>query len=418
MGPGMRVSEARSDDVYEVSLFWGERLLDVRMASAKRAPRWRDLPAEATALFTEGDREAARQPLWLDAGGELRLTHPSANRTHRLSGKDAVTLRSGNLSLAVRPGARPPPIAGASLKDRDFSFFKLAAVTGMAAVALVLALVLPPVLERDVDALFRAPRPTVSDLRPPMVVKPTFTDPKTAQTPEDTADASSAPTQRPTAREPARSGGGGGSKLKARDTGLLAMGGGSLSTLLSGGGFERAVQALDGLTGSGGPVTEVGISGIGTRGPGPGGGAGGPGVGMNIGDVGTRFGGRGPGSGIGPGLGPKKQVSVAAPPKIVGGLDRADISRVIRQHEAAIRACYESGLSRDPELAGKVAVSFVIDATGNVVRADVADSSMQNAVVESCMLQRIGTWRFPEPRGGGQVTVHFPWLFRPAGTGE
>ncbi len=32
------------------------------------------------------------------------------------------------------------------------------------------------------------------------------------------------------------------------------------------------------------------------------------------------------------------------------------------------------------------------------------------------MLVHIRRWKFPEPQGGGIVTVTFPWIFKPAGS--
>ncbi|MBX5480316.1 MAG: AgmX/PglI C-terminal domain-containing protein [Myxococcaceae bacterium] len=45
----------------------------------------------------------------------------------------------------------------------------------------------------------------------------------------------------------------------------------------------------------------------------------------------------------------------------------------------------------------------------------IAETSLQDAEVEQCILSRINRWRFPEPRGGGVVAVNYPWIFRPAG---
>ncbi|MBS1150427.1 MAG: putative abductin-like protein [Myxococcaceae bacterium] len=34
------------------------------------------------------------------------------------------------------------------------------------------------------------------------------------------------------------------------------------------------------------------------------------------------------------------------------------------------------------------------------------------------MLARIRRWKFPEPQGGGVVSVTFPWIFKPAGSDD
>jgi hypothetical protein len=34
------------------------------------------------------------------------------------------------------------------------------------------------------------------------------------------------------------------------------------------------------------------------------------------------------------------------------------------------------------------------------------------------MVKDIGRWRFPEPKGGGEVFVSYPWVFKAAGAEE
>jgi hypothetical protein len=43
---------------------------------------------------------------------------------------------------------------------------------------------------------------------------------------------------------------------------------------------------------------------------------------------------------------------------------------------------------------------------------------MGNSNVENCMTTHIRRWRFPEPKGGGQVFVTYPWVFKAAGGDE
>ena len=60
-------------------------------------------------------------------------------------------------------------------------------------------------------------------------------------------------------------------------------------------------------------------------------------------------------------------------------------------------------------------MAWTIDPTGGVSEANVSESSIGNANVESCIVQRIRRWKFPEPSGGGVVNVTFPWIFKAAG---
>mgnify|MGYP002632666945 CR=1 FL=1 len=101
-------------------------------------------------------------------------------------------------------------------------------------------------------------------------------------------------------------------------------------------------------------------------------------------------------------------------PIVLGSLDRSAIDRVIKQHLAQIRYCYQKELQKDPALAGRLEIKFVIDADGAVSRAEVKLSTLGNEVVEQCILSRILRMRFPAPAGGGIVVVSYPFVFQPS----
>lgn len=98
--------------------------------------------------------------------------------------------------------------------------------------------------------------------------------------------------------------------------------------------------------------------------------------------------------------------------EVEGGLDRDVIARVIQSQLGQIRYCYERQLSANPELYGKVLVKFTIGGTGNVVAQMVGNTSLNNAMVEGCILRRIAGWQFPQPKGGTNVLVTYPFLFK------
>jgi TonB family protein len=187
---------------------------------------------------------------------------------------------------------------------------------------------------------------------------------------------------------------------------LVGGGGGAL-----GGGNNNAIDdALSNLKGNGGAAVD-GLGGMGARDPGASIGPGGPGFG-----VGPLAAGNPNGLPVG-GLG-KKPFSVEicthcelAPP----GYDRDLVLKVVRLHQNQIRFCYESELNRSPDLAGKVTVAWTIDGTGAVSIAQVAESGLKNESVENCILQRVRSWKFPEPQGGQEVAITFPWVFNVAG---
>lgn len=98
--------------------------------------------------------------------------------------------------------------------------------------------------------------------------------------------------------------------------------------------------------------------------------------------------------------------------EIDGGLDKDAISRVIQSQLGQIRYCYERQLSANPDLYGKVLVKFTIAASGTVVTQTIGQSSLNNAMVEGCILRRVAGWQFPQPKGGTTVLVTYPFLFK------
>lgn len=176
-----------------------------------------------------------------------------------------------------------------------------------------------------------------------------------------------------------------------------------------------AIHALGNLTG--GEFGESkGFGGLGLQGAGRGGGGiSERGIGLaNVGTAGRGGGGRG-GGGYGKGAGDLGERNSRVPkivpgsPQVQGSLDREIIRRVVRQHRGEIKFCYESGLQKNKGLEGRVTVRFTISATGSVVSAVVKDSTLNNATVERCMTDKIRRWIFPEPKGGGIVTVNYPF---------
>jgi TonB family protein len=98
--------------------------------------------------------------------------------------------------------------------------------------------------------------------------------------------------------------------------------------------------------------------------------------------------------------------------EIEGGLDKEVIAKVIGGYLGEVRYCYERQLSAEPDLYGKVAIKFVITADGSVVDNRVSSSSMKSSMVEGCILRRVARWKFPKPKGGTQVVVTYPFMFK------
>jgi Ca-activated chloride channel family protein len=175
-------------------------------------------------------------------------------------------------------------------------------------------------------------------------------------------------------------------------------------------GASGAFGAVGGLVGAKG--TQIGAGGLASRGSGLGGGGS---VG-GLAGIGTELR-RNKNSGYGTGGGhfganaADVAGTTSGSPIILGAMDKTLIDAVVKRHLNAIRYCYQRELQQKPSLNGKIVVKFVVAADGSVSTASIKSSTMNDAVVEQCLVGRFMRMQFPQPGGGGIVIVSYPFLF-------
>lgn len=204
--------------------------------------------------------------------------------------------------------------------------------------------------------------------------------------------------------------------LKTIDNVANALSGINSANIVLGGGTGTGLKgggAGGGGTGAGVPFGSGKLDtgwGFGNGG-GYGAGGGGPG-GAGSGGYGRGGSGGGSGNGHGSGGGSGEHgVGVSGgTPTAHGGLSPDQIQRVVRAHEGALRACYETEASRNPNLHGGVVVQWHIDPPGSVASASMVSSTMGNPRVEGCVLRQVKTWHFPSSDSPTDVAA-FPFKF-------
>lgn len=130
-----------------------------------------------------------------------------------------------------------------------------------------------------------------------------------------------------------------------------------------------------------------------------------------VGTTGKTSGAFGYGSG---GIGKKSRVEVQVggqDAEFVGSIDREAIRRVILAEKRVIRNCYEMALARSPDLYGKLVVQWDIEERGRVSNVVVVSTSLGDKSVVDCLVQRLKTWRFPEPPPDQVGRVTYPFVF-------
>jgi hypothetical protein len=160
----------------------------------------------------------------------------------------------------------------------------------------------------------------------------------------------------------------------------------------------------------------AGGNGLGLTGGGEGGGGKGEGIGLNnVGGLGNMVGGLPGGFSRGLKERPHKPSAPVVRPQGVtasGQLPADIIQRIVRQNFGRYRFCYEQGLRGNPNLAGRVAVRFVIGRDGSVSNVQNGGSDLPDGNVVSCVVRSFYGLSFPAPENG-IVTVTYPILFQP-----
>jgi outer membrane biosynthesis protein TonB len=130
--------------------------------------------------------------------------------------------------------------------------------------------------------------------------------------------------------------------------------------------------------------------------------------------------GKGAGYGKGEHAGVKGQGAAFVSMDIAGaavdeGLTKDEVGEVIHRHLSEVRYCYESAMIRTPDLEGKLMTAFTIGGDGRVKSTEVKSSTLPDPRLDDCILRRLATWKFPEPRGGVDVAVAYPFIFKTLG---
>lgn len=95
-----------------------------------------------------------------------------------------------------------------------------------------------------------------------------------------------------------------------------------------------------------------------------------------------------------------------------GELPKSVVAAYMNSKAGAIKACYQKGLQSNPDLSGSIKVRFLIQPSGSIAGAKMESSSLGAESVETCIMNNIKSWKFPQAKNGGGTTVSKTWSFR------
>ena len=448
--PSLPQSALQGGDCAEVELFWGDTRISVwqlepgeQFVAGDALGCQALLPGVERASILRSDVNgwtiAAPRPLSLSleengkiqAGPELLVRGRSQADAHGLvaplSARSVAVLSAGAMSLRVR---RVPSANRAGAEPTDYKGVLVASIAAM------LMMVGMKMWSKNV-APPKPPSPEAEIIRPRPVAVRSTTAPEPVAVKEKSTQKNQARADpgKAVARHQGEEGQAGSKTAPRRDAraerkvddkalvanaGLLkALGGGKSANAVFGVALEKGARdAMGHLTGP--RVGDAhGDGGMGLKSLG-GKGGGGDGSGLGLARIGTNGIGGGLanyGDGKG-GLRGKENGEIGlgpGQPQVTGHIDPELIRKVVHEHRAQIRTCYETQLTSKPNLAGKLVSAWTIDQSGAVTEAHTQESALHDHTVESCVAAKIKTWRFPIPKGGGEVFVTYPFIFTPGG---
>jgi hypothetical protein len=94
-----------------------------------------------------------------------------------------------------------------------------------------------------------------------------------------------------------------------------------------------------------------------------------------------------------------------------GHLDKEAIEAVVSAHLGELRRCHDAIQAIHPATEGRVMARFAIAPSGIVQSSCLVTSSMNDATLDRCVVERLLGWTFRRPEGGGWVVVNRPFVF-------
>jgi len=95
-----------------------------------------------------------------------------------------------------------------------------------------------------------------------------------------------------------------------------------------------------------------------------------------------------------------------------GGLDRADVRRVIMSIKKEVRGCYDRALFTDGKVAGRIVYQWNIGPEGQVSMAEIKSFTVVSDLLKTCVQSLIRGLRFPVAKNGKGTQVVYPFVFQ------
>lgn len=93
------------------------------------------------------------------------------------------------------------------------------------------------------------------------------------------------------------------------------------------------------------------------------------------------------------------------------GINREEVRTTIKKNLKDVRTCYEDHIKNQEKSEGKIVAEWDITSSGSVSGAEIKSSTLKNESVETCLLGKILTWKFPPSPRGALAHIAYPFYF-------
>ncbi|MBA2661787.1 MAG: AgmX/PglI C-terminal domain-containing protein [Bradymonadaceae bacterium] len=105
--------------------------------------------------------------------------------------------------------------------------------------------------------------------------------------------------------------------------------------------------------------------------------------------------------------------------RIEGKLDHAAVRNRITTERFNFQKCYQSELSKRPDLKGEVSLQFTVSGSnGEVIAAVTRQNTTNSDALANCVLKDIRAWKFGKSEGNQLSVVRFDTLFLPISSAQ
>ena len=110
---------------------------------------------------------------------------------------------------------------------------------------------------------------------------------------------------------------------------------------------------------------------------------------------------------------PEMPLEAGTSRKRSGELPNSVIGEIVRKDLSKARACFESALTRDRSLRGRVLVRWWVEPSGKVHDACIVSGStaIHEKELHRCLIGIVRTFTFPRPSGDGWMRMEYSYLF-------